>query len=104
ETIGTPAPVAEDRVDEPGDANRVENVAHEPRAADHCAGTDRRRAVCEGELKEIVRKDRNAGGSVSRRDADVPHENEALGRIVRIVPADERVAGTEHERKAPSPV
>jgi len=51
-----------------------------------------------------VRENRNPGAGVGRQHADVFHEDQALGRIVRIVPADERVAGAEHEREAPAPV
>ena len=37
-------------------------------------------------------------------DVDVLHEDQALGRIARIMPADEGVARAEHEREAPAPV
>ena len=51
-----------------------------------------------------MREDRDAGGAVGRQDVDVLHEDQALGRIARLVPADEGVAPAEHEREAPSPV
>jgi hypothetical protein len=104
EAIGTPAPVAKDRIDDAGDAEGIEHVAHEPCPADHRAGADRRRAVGEGKLEEIVRQDRNARGGVGRQDVDVLHENQALGRVAREMPADKGVASAEHERKPPSPV
>ena len=51
-----------------------------------------------------MRKDGDARGGVRRQYADVLHEDQALGRIARQMPADEGVAPAEHEREAPSPV
>ena len=105
EAVRSPAPVAEDRIDEARDADRVEHVADEPRAADHRARADRRSAVGEGELEQVVRQDRNARGAVRRQDVDVLHEDQALGRIARIrCQPMKALPCAEHEREAPAPV
>ena len=56
--VRTPDPVADDRVDEAGDADAVEDVAHEAGAADHGARGDGRAGVGEGELEEPERQER----------------------------------------------
>ena len=62
--VRAPAPVADDRVDEAGDADAVENVADEAAAADHRARRDRRAGVGEGELEDPEREQRHAGRAV----------------------------------------
>ena len=62
--VRTPGPVADDRVDEAGDADAVEDVADEAAAADHRARGDRRAGVGEGELEHPEREQRHAGGAV----------------------------------------
>ena len=59
--VRTPGPVADDRVDEAGDADAVEHVADEAAAADHRARGDRRAGIGERELEDPEREQRNAG-------------------------------------------
>ena len=58
-TARTPDPVAEDRVDEAGHEDAVDDVALEARAADHRARGDRRCRVGERELEQEEREERN---------------------------------------------
>ena len=65
----TPHPVTEDRVDEAGDADRVEQVALEPRASHHGARRDRRAGVGERELEQPERQERHSRRAVGGRGA-----------------------------------
>ena len=67
--VRSPGPVADDRIDEAGDADAVEDVADEAAAADHGARRDRRARVGEGELEDPERQQRNAGGAVGVGEA-----------------------------------
>ena len=89
----TPHPVTEDRVDEPGDADRVEQVALESRATDHGARRDRGARVGERELEQPERQERHAGRAVGGRRA-VQEE---------VLRADQAVAFAEHEREPERP-
>ncbi len=82
--------MADDRVDEAGDAEAVEQVADESGAADHRARGDGGAGVGEGELEEPECQERDAGGFVGGR------------RVLQEEPviADEAVAVAEHEGEA----
>ena len=58
--VRPPRPVADDRIDESGDADAVEDVADEAAAADHGARRDRRARVGERELEHPERQQRHA--------------------------------------------
>ena len=90
EAIRTPGPVADDRIDEAGDREAVEQIADETGAADHRAGSDRGAGIGEGELEEPERQERDARGFIRRRRA-VQEEP---------VQPDEAVAMAEHERES----
>ena len=64
EAVRPPCPVADDRIDEAGDAEAVEQVADEAGAADHRAGGDGGAGVGEGELEEPEGQERYAGGFI----------------------------------------
>src|SRR5262249_31398666 len=87
EAVRTPSPVTDDRVDEAGNADRVDKVADEAGAADHGARRDRRAGVSESELEDPDREERNAGGFIRS------------GRALQEEPVvtDEAVALAEHE-------
>ena len=90
----SPDPVAEDRVDEAGNGDAVEDVALERRPADHGARRDGRRGVGECELEQPEREERDTRGPVGRRHA-VQEE---------VLVPDEPVAVPELEREADRPV
>src|SRR5262249_40210135 len=85
-----PDPVADDRVDEARDADRVDQVADEAAAADHGTGGDGRARVGEGELEHPEGQEGDAGGAVRGREARVDTDEE-------VVRADPAVALAEHE-------
>ena len=87
--VRTPGPVSDDRIDETGDADAVEQVADETGAADHRARGDRRAGIGKGELENPDGQERDAGGFIGRR------------RVLQEEPviADEAVAVAEHERE-----
>src|SRR5262249_55964796 len=84
--VRSPAPVTDDRIDETGDADAVENVADEAAAANHCARRNRRASVRERKLEHPEREQRHAGRHVG------------VGEALEEEPghADESVAGFEH--------
>ena len=77
-----PDPVAEDRVDEAGHADAVEDVALEAGAADHGARGDRRRGVGEGELEQEEGQERHpvSNGRRSRTSVIAVQEEVAGAR------------------------
>ena len=91
--VGTPDPVADDRVDEPAHRDAVDEVAAERGAADHRTRRDRAARVGEGELEQEEREE---------RDPDAPV---GLGRVVQeeVLVPDPAVPGAEHEREAERP-
>ena len=92
-SVRSPRPVADDRIDEAGHADAVEDVADEAAAADHRARRDRRAGVGEGELEDPERQQRDAGRAVGVR----------RGPAGRSRGADEAVPRLEHEGEAPRP-
>ena len=90
EAIWAPRPVADDRIDEAGNAERVDQVADESGAADHCAGGDGGAGIGEGELEDPDGKECDTGGLVG------------FGRFLQEEPVitDEPVAVAEHEGEA----
>ena len=92
EAVRPPGPVTDDRVDEAGNADAVDQVADEAGAADHGARRNRRAGIGKGELEEPERQERNAPGLVGRRRA--LQEEPVI--------ADEAVAVAEHEGEADS--
>ena len=64
EAVRTPGPVADDRIDEAGDAELVEQIADEAGAADHGARGDRGAGIGEGELEEPEGQEGDAGGLI----------------------------------------
>ena len=82
--------MTDDRIDEAGDADAVEQIADKTGAADHRARGDRGAGVGEGELEEPERQERNAGGFIGCRSA--LQEEPVI--------ADEAIAVAEHEREA----
>ncbi len=91
--IRTPRPVAEDRIDEPGHAEAVQQVADEAGPTDHGAGGDGAAGIREGELEQEERQERDTRSAVRIR-CTVQQE---------VLLADEAVTRTEHEGKAPRP-
>jgi len=85
--------VSDDRVDESGHTDAVEEIADEAATADHRAGGDGGAGVGEGELENPERQQRHASGAVGRRET-------LKGKAVQ---ADEPVSGLEHEGEAPEP-
>src|SRR5690242_3465890 len=69
ETVGTPRPMADDRINETGNADAVNEVANETRSADHRAGRDGGAGVRKRELKQPERQEGDAGGLISGRRA-----------------------------------
>ncbi len=82
--------MADDRIDEAGDADRVEQIADKTGAADHCAGGDGGAGIGECELEDPDSKECHAGGLIR------------FGRALEEEPviADEAVAMAEHEGEA----
>ena len=82
--------MANDGIDEAGDADRVEQIADKTGAADHCAGGDGGAGIGEGELEDPDGKERDAGGLIG------------FGSALQEEPviADEAVAVAEHEGEA----
>ena len=91
--VRTPGPVTNDRVDEAGDTDRVENVADEATAADHRARGDGGSGVSERVLEDPVGQQRNARRAVGLRQA---LQEEPVG-------ADPGRTVLEHEREADRP-
>ncbi len=69
EAIRSPGPVADDRIDEAGHREAVEQVADKAGAADHGAGGDGGTGVGEGELEEPEGQERDAGAFIGCRRA-----------------------------------
>src|SRR4029077_8116143 len=92
-SVRAPCPVTDDRVDEAGDADAVEQVADEIAATDHRARSNRRAGIRECILEYPVRKQRNTRGAVGRSE---PMQHESGG-------ANPRRPRTEHEGEAPQP-
>src|SRR4029077_2275311 len=59
-TVRPPCPVADDRINETGNADAVEEVADETGPSDHSAGGDGRGGSGESELEDPYRKKRDA--------------------------------------------
>src|SRR5882762_6520739 len=88
--VWTPGPVADDRVNETGDAEAVKKVADETRPSDHRTGGDGRAGIGEGKLEDPNRKKSDARGFIRCR------------RILQEEPvvADETVAMGKHKCEA----
>src|SRR5262249_27504352 len=91
--VRSPCPVADDRIDEAGDAYAVEQVADEVAAPNHRARGYRRAGIRECILEYPVGEQGNARGAIGGRQP-VQHETGS---------ADPRGARAEHEREAPQP-
>ena len=92
-SVRTPGPVSDDRVDEPGHADAVEEISDEATTADHRAGGDGGAGVSEGKLENPERKQGDTSGAIGRGQA-------IQGKTRR---ADPRGSRLEHEREAPEP-
>ena len=98
EATRAPDPVADDRVDEPADADAVNEVADETRATDHRARRDGRAGVGERVLEQEEREERD---SRVERTAEVVGGRCAVQEEERV--ADEAVPRPEHEREPERP-
>ena len=87
--VRAPGPVADDRINETGNADAVEKIANETGASDHGAGGDGRAGVGKSELEDPNRQERHAGTLV--RGGSILQEEPVI--------ADEAVAVCEHERE-----
>ena len=65
--IRPPGPVPDDRVDETGNRDAVQQIADEAGAADHRARGDGGAGIGKRELEEPERQEGHAGGLISRR-------------------------------------
>src|SRR3954469_10002957 len=88
--VRSPGPVANDRIDETGNTEAVEEVPDKPGAADHRARGNGRAGISKGELENPDGEERHAGGLIGQR------------RVLQEEPviADKAVAVGEHKCKA----
>src|SRR4051812_44974734 len=91
ESVRSPRPVADDRIDKTGNRNTVKKVADKTGSADHGSRSNRRARIGKGKLEDPHGKERYTGSFIGRR------------RIFQEEPviADESVAVGEHEGKSP---
>src|SRR5467141_306468 len=92
-SVRTPCPVSDNRVDETGHTDAVEEITDKAATADHRAGRNGGAGVSEGELENPEREQGDAGGAIGRRQT-------LKGKAVQ---ADKSVSGLEHESEAPEP-
>src|SRR6266403_1955695 len=88
--IRTPGPVANDRIDETGNGNTVEEIADKSGPADHRSGSDCGAGIRKSKLEDPDGEERDACGFVGRR---CPLQEEP-------VISNESIAVAEHEGKA----
>src|SRR5581483_696562 len=97
EAVRSPGPVPDDRIDKPGNADAIEQVADKAGASYHGSRGDGRAGIREGELEEPEGQERNARAFVGGRG--VLQEEPGVALAVSI--SDQAVAMPEHKRKAP---
>src|ERR1700674_1332476 len=88
--IRSPGPVANDRIDETGNGNTVEEIADKSGTADHGSGSDRGTGIRKSKLEDPDGEERDAGGFIGRRST--LQEEPVI--------SNESVAVAEHEGKA----